>query len=255
MPSFNVQTKPDVIHIGGLRPALLRAGRLVTETVLVPTVLLIVLLHTAGLAAGFGAVLGWCALTVVVRWIRGRRLPGTLVVCAGMLSARACVALALSSAAVYLMQPIVGSIFMALMFLGSAVIGRPITMRLARDFVHLPAHLSNHRGVRRIFTQTAALWGLGRLVDAGISIASLHLGVTLALLSRGLLSGGLTALMALVCAAWGFRSLRRLPDVHFRFAAAPASERNPRFDHSPIGRRPDVLEECGGTRPIWSRRS
>ena len=166
-------------------------------------------------------MLGWCALTVAVRFIRGRRLPGTLVVCTGMLCARASAALALSSAVVYLMQPIVGSILMALVFLGSAVIGRPITMRLARDFVHLPAHLSQHRGVRRVFTQTAALWGFGRLVDAGISIASLHLGVTVALLSRGLLSGGLTALMAVVCAAWGFRSLRRLPDVHFRFAAAP----------------------------------
>src|SRR5215831_6863304 len=201
-----------VIHIGALRPSLLRAGRLVTETVLVPTLLLIVLLHTAGLAAGFGAVLGWCALTVAFRWIRGRHLPGTLLVCTGMLVARACAALALSSAVVYLLQPIAGSILMALLFLGSALIGRPITMRLARDFVHLPSHLHHHRGLRRVFTQTAALWGLGRLVDAGISIASLHLGFTVALLSRGLLSGALTALMVLICAAWGFRSLRRLPD-------------------------------------------
>jgi hypothetical protein len=211
---------PHVIHIGGLRPALLRAGRLLTETVLVPTMLLIVLLHTAGLVVGFAAVLGWCVLTVAVRWIRGRQLPGTLVVCAGMLCARAGAALALSSAVVYLLQPIVGSILMALLFLGSAIIGRPITMRLARDFVHMPAHLVHHRGVRRIFTQTAALWGVGRLLDAGLSIASLHLGFTVALLSRGLLSGGLTALTAAACAAWGLRSLRRLPDVQFRFAAA-----------------------------------
>jgi hypothetical protein len=217
-----VPSATHVIHIGALRPALLRAARLVTETVLVPTALLLVLLHTAGLVAGFAAVLGWCALTVAVRFIRGRHLPGTLLVCAGMLCARAAAALALSSAVVYLLQPIVGSILMALLFLGSAVIGRPITMRLARDFVHLPAHLSQHQGVRRIFTQTAALWGVGRLLDAGISIASLHLGITVALLSRGLLSGALTGLMVMVCAAWGMRSLRRLPDVHFRFAAAPA---------------------------------
>jgi hypothetical protein len=111
---------------------------------------------------------------------------------------------------------------MALLFLGSAVIGRPITMRLARDFVHLPSQLHHHRGLRRIFTQTAAIWGVGRLVDAGISIASLHLGFTVALLSRGLLSGALTAVMVVICAAWGMRSLRRLPDIHFRFAATPA---------------------------------
>jgi hypothetical protein len=27
--------------------------------------------------------------------------------------------------------------------------------------------------------------------------------------------------MVLACAAWGFRSLRRMPDVHFRFGSAP----------------------------------
>jgi hypothetical protein len=220
-PAVPIPTTAHVIHIGALRPALLRAARLVTETVLIPTGLLVVFLHTVGLMAGFAAVIGWCALTVGVRFIRGRHLPGTLLVCAGMLSARAVAALALSSAVVYLLQPIVGSILMALLFLGSALVGRPITMRLARDFVHLPAQLAHHQGMRRIFSQTAALWGVGRLVDAGFSIASLHLGLTFALLSRGLLSGAFTALMVLICAAWGLRSLRRLPDVHFRFAAAP----------------------------------
>jgi hypothetical protein len=216
-------TPAHVIHIGALRPALLRAARLLVETALVPTALLIVLLHTAGLAVAFSAVLAWCVAIVTVRWIRGGRLPGTLVVCIGALCARASAALALSSAVVYVLQPVVGSVLMALLFLGSAVIGRPITLRLARDFVTLPAHLVDHRGVRRVFTQTAAMWGVGRLLDAAISVLSLHLGMTAALLSRGVVSGALAALMGLACAAWGMWSLRRLPDVHFRFAAAPAT--------------------------------
>jgi hypothetical protein len=223
MPSPPEASHHHVIHIGALRPALLRAARLLVETVLVPTGLLLGFLHTLGLAAGLLAVLGWCVLTVAVRWIRGRHVPGTLLVCLGALCARATAALAMSSALVYLVQPIVGSILMALLFLGSALIGRPITMRLARDFVTLPAHLAEHRGLRRVFTHTAALWGFGRLVDAGISIACLHLGLTVALLSRGLLSGVFSVAMALICTAWGMRSLRRLPDVGFRFAAAPAT--------------------------------
>src|SRR5262249_27187873 len=134
-----------VIHIGALRPTLLRAGRLMAETVLVPTTLLIVALHTVGLLAGLYAVLAWCVVTVAVRWISGRHLPGTLMMCAGMLCARATVALLLSSAVVYLIQPVIGSVLMALLFLGSAVAGRPITMRLARDFITLPSHLVEHR--------------------------------------------------------------------------------------------------------------
>jgi hypothetical protein len=159
-----------VIELGALRPALLRAARMFAETAAIPTLLLFILLHTVGLMAGLVAVLGWCALTVTVRWILGRRLPGTLVLCAGMLCARACVALILSSALVYLLQPVAGSIIMATLFLGSAALGRPITIRLARDFVALPAHLFHHPGVRRMFTQVALLWGAGRLIDAGMSI-------------------------------------------------------------------------------------
>ncbi len=210
-----------VIHIGALRPAMLRAGRLFAETVLIPTALLVVLLNTVGLVAGLSAVLGWCVVTVTVRWIRGRHLPGTLLLCAGSLCTRAIVAMVLSSALVYLIQPVIGSIFMALLFLGSALLGRPITMRLARDFIALPVQLLHHPGVRRVFTQTAALWGAGRLIDAGMNFGALRFGITAGLLSRGLLSGVLTALMIVVCAAWGARSLRRLPDIKFRFGRPP----------------------------------
>src|SRR5262249_19676920 len=202
-----------VIHVGALRPAMLRAVRLFAETVLVPTALLVILLNTVGLVAGLAAVLGWCLVTVTVRWISGRHLPGTLLVCVGSLCARATVALLLSSALVYLVQPVIGSVFMALLFLGSALLGRPITMRLARDFIALPGYLLHHPGVRRIFTQIAALWGVGRLLDAGMNLGSLRFGITVGLLSRGLLSGVLTALMIVLCAAWGARSLRRLPDI------------------------------------------
>ncbi|GIF73397.1 hypothetical protein [Asanoa siamensis] len=212
-----------VIEVGAIRPALVRAARLFAETVLVPTGLLYLILHTAGLLPALLSVLGWCALTVGIRFIAGRHLPGTLLVCAGALCARALVALALSSALVYFVQPVIASVFMAILFLGSALLGRPITMRLARDFVSLPVALQTHPGLRRVFIQTAALWGLGRLVDAGMSIGFLHMGLDFAVLSRGVFSSLLTVVMIGVCAAWGIRSLRRMPDVTFRFGRRPAA--------------------------------
>ena len=166
-----------VIELGSLRPTLVRAARMFLETILVPTVLLYVLLHTVGLVAGLSAVLGWCALTVTVRLVSKRHLPGTLLVCVGMLCARAALALVLSSALVYLLQPVIGSVLMAVLFVGSALIGRPITMRLVHDFVALPAQVLHHQGIRRMFTQIALLWGLGRLIDAGMSLGFLHLGL------------------------------------------------------------------------------
>src|SRR4051812_20969232 len=88
-PAIDDHEHDIVIDLGRLRPALLRGARMFLETAAIPTALLFVLLHTVGLVAGLCAVLGWCALTVGVRWAAGQRLPGTLLLCVGMLCGRA----------------------------------------------------------------------------------------------------------------------------------------------------------------------
>jgi hypothetical protein len=198
-----------VIEIAGLRSTLIRAGRLLVEVALVPMLLMTVLLRTTGLTSALLAALGWCYLMVMFRWVRDRHLPGTLVLCASLLSGRVAVALVASSAFVYLLQPVIGSVVMATLFLGSAALGKPITVRLARDFVHVPLHVLDRVAVHRMFKQVALLWGGSRLVDAAMSLGFLHFGVTAGLLSRALLSPLLTVLAVGVCAVWGVRALRR----------------------------------------------
>lgn len=188
-----------------------------SETVLVPTLLLYAIMHLVGLVAGLSAVLGWCGFTLAIRWLTGRHVPGTLLLCVGVLVGRSTLALALSSALVYLLQPVFGSILMAVLFLGSAAFGRPVTARLARDFVTLPAQLFHRPAVRRLFTQVAMVWGGSRLVDAAMSIGLLHWGVDAGLLSRGVLSGLLTAATVAGCTCWGWRTLRRLPGITLRW--------------------------------------
>ncbi|WP_127502872.1 hypothetical protein [Actinoplanes solisilvae] len=211
-----------VIELGRLRPQIVRGARMFIESVAVPTLLLFAVMHTAGLMWGLISVIGWCALTIGVRWIRGYPLPGTLLLCAGMLCGRAGLALVLSSALVYVVQPVFGSILMALLFLGSAAIGKPVTMRLARDFVALPAQLFHHKGMRRLFTQVAIVWGVSRVLDAGMSLGMLHISLDLGLLSR-LFSGGLTVLTIAVCVAWGIRAMRRMPGVTLRLRPSAAA--------------------------------
>jgi hypothetical protein len=198
-----------VIELGALGPTVLQAGRLLIETIVVPTLLLAVLLHTSGIVAGASAAIGWCLLTVVLRWCFGRRLPASLLLGTAVVAERAAVALATSSAFVYLLQPALGSVVMSLLFIGSAAIGRPVTLRLARDVIALPDDIVDRHDVRRMFTQVALLWGLSRLIDAAMSIGSLQLGVGAGLLSRGVLSPTLTVIAIGVCALWGIRSLRR----------------------------------------------
>ncbi|MBD0321873.1 MAG: hypothetical protein ICV72_00615 [Aldersonia sp.] len=208
-----------VVEIGKLRPTLLRGLRLLLETVVVPTMLLYVCTNTIGSVWGLIAVLAWCAFTVGVRYVTGNRVPATLLLAVGMIVGRTTIALAFSSVYVYLFQPIVGSLFMAALFLGSAAFGRPVTMRLAQDFVSLPAKMFQDKRVRRMFTEVALLWGASRLIDAGMGFGMLHFGgLDAGLLSRGTLSVLLTIVTVGICTYWGWNKLSRMPGVTFRMA-------------------------------------
>lgn len=211
------------VELTGLRGIVLRALRMLLETVVVPTLLLLVLLHYAGLVPALCAVLGWCALVVGVRLVLCSHLPGTLLLCTGMLCCRVFLALATTSAVVYVLQPAIGSLVMALLFLGSAAIGRPITLRLVRDFVELPAQLFHRHGVRRLFTQVALVFGASRLIDAGMSIGFLHWGVEAGLLSRGVGSGVLTLITIVVCIHFGWRKLTAMGGITFNWGWHPAA--------------------------------
>jgi len=221
-PSTDRRRHADVLEISGLRATVLRALRLLVEAVVVPTVLLAVLLNVIGTTASILVAVGWCALAIGFRWLRERRLPGTLLLGSAALAARAAFALASGSLLVYLLQPVLGSVVMAVLFLGSAALGRPITMRLARDFVHVPAHILDRHGVRRMFTEVAVIWGLSRLLDVALNLGFLHYGVDAALWARGLLSPVLTVLAVTACTFWGWRSLRRI-GIRVKVTAGPAA--------------------------------
>ncbi len=207
-----------IIEIAKLRPTLMRGLLLMLETVVVPTLLLLACTATVGAFWGMLAVLGWCAVAISGRLTLRQRVPTMLLLATGGLIGRTTLALLLSNVYVYLLQPILGSLAMAFLFLGSAAIGRPVTVRLARDFVTLPAQLFRDHQVRRIFINVSLIWGVSRLVDVGMSVGSLHFGLAFGLLSRGVFSTLLTVVTIAVCTVWGWRRIRRIPGVTFTFA-------------------------------------
>jgi hypothetical protein len=198
-----------IIEIHGLKGTLLGAGRLFAEGVVIPTALLLGLLHVVGLRTALVAAVSWCVTIVAVRFVAHRRVPATLLVCAVMVTGKAVLTIASSTLLAYVLQPIFASGLMALVFVGSAVIGRPITERLARDFVHISGHVLERRAVRRMFTHVALVWGASRLLDAGMSLGFLHWGVDAGLLSRALFSPVLTVVTIAACAMLGWRALHR----------------------------------------------
>jgi hypothetical protein len=206
-----------IIEIAKLKPTLIRGLLVMLETVVVPTLLLLVCTATVGAFWGMLAVLGWCVLAISGRITMRQRVPTMLLLATGGLVGRTTLALLLSNVYVYLLQPILGSLAMAFLFLGSAAIGKPVTARLARDFVALPAQLFKDHRVRRIFVNVSLIWGVSRLLDVGMSVGSLHFGLAAGLLSRGVLSTLLTVATIAICTVWGWRRIRQVPGVTFRF--------------------------------------
>lgn len=212
-----------VIELGHVGKVVRNALLLLVETVVVPTAILYVCMQTIGTVPGLIGVIVWCALTMTVRYLVGGRLPSTLLLVVGILVARTAIALACTSVWLYLLQPIAASVLMAVVFVGSALIGRPITQKLALDFVHLPERLLADQRMRRVFIEVALIWGFTRVLDAGISLNSLlSWGADAGVLVRGILSIGLTALSVAGCAYWGWRRIHRIPGVRFRFGKSLA---------------------------------
>jgi hypothetical protein len=198
-----------VLHLPAIGPTVRHGLRLAVEGVVVPWVLVAVLLPTRGLATALLSALGWSVLVLAVRWGRAGRMPGVLVMTGSLLALRCCVSLVASSAFVFLLQSVLGSCFMAALFVVTSLVGRPLTMTLARDFIDMPAHMLERPRVRRMFRDVGLIWGAGRLVDAGMSFGFLHIGVDWALFARGLASPVLLVASIGLCFMIGRRALAK----------------------------------------------
>jgi len=116
------------------------------------------------------ATLLWSYTALLRRVIMRRRVPGTLLLAALTLTGRTALALATGSAFLYFLQPALGTALVAAAFLTSVLVGRPLALRLAADFVPLPATLLANARVRRFFLRISLLWALVFLANTGISL-------------------------------------------------------------------------------------
>jgi hypothetical protein len=180
------------------------------ESTLAPLVIFYGSLSLLGLRPGLLAALAW-SYAAMLRRIRGkRRLPGILLLGAGLLTVRTVLAMATGSVFVYFLQPTMGTFLVAGLFLVSTRSRQPLAERLAHDFCPLPDSLVGNGRVRRIFLQISLLWALVYAVNGTATLALLltsSLGTFL--VARTAMSSALS-LGAIACSYLWFRnSLRR----------------------------------------------
>lgn len=142
----------------------------ILEATLIPLALFYGGLRLVGLWGALIAALLWSYSSLLRRLLTRRRVPGMLLLGIVGLTARTGLALATGSAFLYFLQPTLGTGLVATIFIGSTVLGRPLAMKLANDFMPLPESLLAHAGVRRFFHRISLLWAGVFLANAGISL-------------------------------------------------------------------------------------
>jgi hypothetical protein len=201
-----------------------RIGSQVVEATLIPALIFWGMLHLTGLVWALFAGLGWCYFAIARRAIKGRALPAVLLVAALLFTTRTGIALAFHSTFVYLLTPTLNAFVLAAAFLGSAVLGKPLTERFAQDFVGLPAHITALAKVRTALRRLCVVWALVNILNGWVALQLLVADhYDMVMLARSVMTPVLTSFAVACCVLMGRRALRAEGiHLHVRWKDAPA---------------------------------
>jgi len=177
------------------RAALRHAVPVVLEAIVAPLGLFYLVLMLWGFRGALSAALGWSFLALGRRLHRGERISMLLLLGTLLLTLRTAVSFITGSSFLYFAQPTAGTIVIAFVLFGSALLGRPFTQRFAGDFCPIDPELLARPLVHRFFVRISVLWATVLLLNAGFVLwllltSSLHAFV----LERAAVTYSMTAL-------------------------------------------------------------
>jgi hypothetical protein len=179
------------------------------EATLIPAALFYFFLMMAGVWIALIAALCWSYAALARRLLFRLGIPPILLLALVGLTVRSAVAVGSGSAFVYFLQPILGTLAVAGVFLIS-LFGRPLVGRLAIDFYPMTPELAARPAVLKLFRGLTILW-------AGVNVASAAttfvLLVTLPLATfvaaKMFVGVFITASGVLLTVSWSLRTARR----------------------------------------------
>jgi hypothetical protein len=183
-----------VLRLPAPRAALRHAVPVVLEALLVPLAIFYVVLMTVGFRGALIAALCWSLLALGRRLHRRERVSMMLLLGTLLLIVRTTISFITGSAFLYFAQPAAGTIIIALVLFGSAIVKRPFTQRFAGDFCPMDPSLMKRPMVHRFFVRISVLWATVLMLNTGfvlwlLVVSSLHAFV----LERSLVTWSLTA--------------------------------------------------------------
>lgn len=179
------------------------------EATFVPALLFYVFLKMFGAGAAMLVVLVWTFGALLRRVLSGHRIPGVLLLATIGLTVKTVVGLLTGSTFLYFVQPIATTVVLALVFLGSVLIGRPLVARLAADFCPIDADLQRRPGVMQLFSGLTILWAAIHLANAAATfglLVSLPVATFVALKTGACLAITFGGIMLTI--SWAIRTAR-----------------------------------------------
>jgi len=199
----------SILHLPSPRVFASHALPTIVETVVGPGVLFYIVLVTGGFKGALIAALVWSYLAAARRWVRRERIPASLVLSLTLLTARTIVSYATGSAFLYFIQPTASTFLVALAFLVTAVIRKPVIEKMARDFCPIDPELFKRPFLRRFFLRLSLLWACVLFVNAGAVLYFLFVSsVQGFVVQRALISGAINAVGIAISAVWFSRTMR-----------------------------------------------
>jgi hypothetical protein len=181
------------------------------EGVVAPLAVFYTALAVLGLDGALVAAVTWVYAGVLWRVVRRRPVPGTMMLAAIAITARAALGWWTGSAVIYFLQPELGTICISMAFLASVRLNRPLVQKLTLDYIHLPSTVLRHVRVRRFFARITLLWAFVLLANSTVSIwLLLHQSIGTYLLVRTSVVAAISG-VAVGISIYAFRRvLRRL---------------------------------------------
>jgi hypothetical protein len=208
-----------ILHMPSPRAALRHAAPVLLEGVIGPVAIFYIGLLAGGLHAALVAALCWSYAAAARRAIRHERISTVLALDLVLLTVRTTIAYVTGSTMIYFLQPMVWSVLVAVILIGSAVARRPFTQRFAQDFCALDPDLLARPRVQRFFVLVSLLWAGVLITNTGLV---LWLLLTSSLRSFVLERTGISWFLtggAIACSIIGFTTTMRRDGITVQWGA------------------------------------
>ena len=147
-----------------------RAIPQVVEASIVPAAIMLVLLNVATATVAIGGALAWIVGATLWRVVTRRAVSGLSILSVARLGVRSAIAMLAGSTFVYFVQGSIGGFCLAVAWLVSVAIGRPLARRFAEDFTDLEPHTLDHPRVRHVLRRISILMGVVGLAHAALGL-------------------------------------------------------------------------------------